>query len=270
MGRWGGGGSGSFQPAGSATWRSQWTTCAASANACRCGTAQRHMVAHVAHPRSAPDTPYSPLPHLHWDWARRCHICTGTGLIRATSALGLDSPLPHLRWDWLAPATSALGLGSPLPHLHREWAHPCRCQICVGTGLAASTSAPGLRLPADPGRRFDCRDRAHAIDGDGSGFPRRGRLIAAAPARCAAPPAAAGSCVHAHACQAGLRASRPQEASRGRGPRVSAKCAQGPGARQVIGACGRAGRGTTGSGGWARSREGGGKGGGDGGDGGNG
>ena len=28
-------------------------------------------------------------PHLHRDWAHRCHICTGTGLTAATSAPGL-------------------------------------------------------------------------------------------------------------------------------------------------------------------------------------
>ena len=44
----------------------------------------------------------SPLPHLHRDWARPCHICTGTGL---------------------APATSAPEPGSPLQHLHRDGAH---------------------------------------------------------------------------------------------------------------------------------------------------
>ena len=43
------------------------------------------------------------LPPDQADWARRCHICTGTGL---------------------TPAISALGLGSPRPHLHRDWAHP--------------------------------------------------------------------------------------------------------------------------------------------------
>ncbi len=49
-----------------------------------------------------------------YGWARsgpapyRCHICTGTGLIPATSALGIG----------LGPATSAPGLGSSLPHLH--------------------------------------------------------------------------------------------------------------------------------------------------------
>jgi hypothetical protein len=55
------------------------------------------------------------LPHLHWDWARPCHICTGAGLAPATSAPGLGSPLPHLR-----PATSAPGLSSLLPHLRRD------------------------------------------------------------------------------------------------------------------------------------------------------
>ena len=37
-----------------------------------------------------------PLPHLQRDWARRCHICTGTGLAAATSAA---TTLPYLRWD---------------------------------------------------------------------------------------------------------------------------------------------------------------------------
>ena len=32
----------------------------------------------------------SPLPHLRWDWAHPCHICTGTGHTVATSAPGLD------------------------------------------------------------------------------------------------------------------------------------------------------------------------------------
>jgi hypothetical protein len=38
----------------------------------------------------------SPLPHLHRDWARPSHICTGTALTPATSAPGLRSPLPHV------------------------------------------------------------------------------------------------------------------------------------------------------------------------------
>jgi hypothetical protein len=59
-----------------------------------------HVKSHCA--TSAPGLG-STLPHLRRDWARRCHICTGTGL---------------------TPATSAPGLGSSPPHLHRDWAHP--------------------------------------------------------------------------------------------------------------------------------------------------
>ncbi len=70
---------------------------------------------------SAPDWAH-PLPHLHRDLARRCHICTATEL---------------------TPATSAPGLGSPRPHLHRDLAR--RCHICTGTGLTPATSAPQVR-----------------------------------------------------------------------------------------------------------------------------
>ncbi len=67
----------------------------------------------------------SPLPHLHRDWARPCHICTGTGLTPATSAPGLGSPLPHLHRDWARPCHSCTGTGLTRPHPHRDWAHPC-------------------------------------------------------------------------------------------------------------------------------------------------
>ena len=50
------------------------------------------------------------LPHLHRDWARARHICTGTGP---------------------APATSAPGLGSRPPHLHPDWTRACH--ICTRT-----------------------------------------------------------------------------------------------------------------------------------------
>jgi len=66
------------------------------------------------------------LPHLHRDWARPCHICTGrfqdwarpchihicTGLAPAAYAPGLH-PLPHRHRDWAL----------PLPHRHPDWAH---------------------------------------------------------------------------------------------------------------------------------------------------
>ncbi len=54
----------------------------------------------------------SPPPHLRRDWAHRHHICAGTGLAAATSALGLGSSLP------------APGPGSSLPDLHRDWSLP--------------------------------------------------------------------------------------------------------------------------------------------------
>ena len=90
------------------------------------------------------------VPHLHRDWAHRCHICTRTGLTPATSAQGLGPSQPHLHRDWarscnictgtwLIPAISAPELGSFLPHLHQDWAHSCN--ICTGTRLAAATSA---------------------------------------------------------------------------------------------------------------------------------
>ena len=51
----------------------------------------------------------SPLPHLHRDRARPCHIRTENGL---------------------APPTSASRLASPLPHMHRDWACPSAFQRC--------------------------------------------------------------------------------------------------------------------------------------------
>ena len=60
------------------------------------------------------------LASVQWrEVSHRCHICTGTGLTAATSALGQDSPLPHL---------------------HRDWAH--RCHICTGTALAGIGAKP--------------------------------------------------------------------------------------------------------------------------------
>ena len=64
-----------------------------------------------------------PCPHLLWDWARPCHICSGTGLAAntsaptgltaATSTTGLARPS----------ATPAPGPGLSRPHLRRDWAH---------------------------------------------------------------------------------------------------------------------------------------------------
>ncbi len=104
------------------------------------------------------------VPHLHRDWAHRCHICTRTGLTPATSAQGLGPPQPHLHRDWAHPCHICTGTGfrscnictatgPPRPHLHRDLAHPGH--ICTGTGLFPATSA-GLGSPLP-----HLRERAH-------------------------------------------------------------------------------------------------------------
>ena len=40
------------------------------------------------------------IVHRHWDRARPCHICTGTGLTPPKSAPKLCSLLSHLHLDW--------------------------------------------------------------------------------------------------------------------------------------------------------------------------
>jgi hypothetical protein len=51
-----------------------------------------------------------------------------------TSAPGLGSPGPHLHRDWARPFHICTGTGLPLPHLHRDWAR--RCRICIPCGHA--------------------------------------------------------------------------------------------------------------------------------------
>jgi hypothetical protein len=45
----------------------------------------------------------SPVPHLHRDWGRPCHIRTRTSLATAAIAPGLGSSLPHPLRNKLAP-----------------------------------------------------------------------------------------------------------------------------------------------------------------------
>ena len=82
------------------------------------------------------------------------HICTGTGLTPAASALGQGSPHPRqdsLHRDWARPChictrTELTHPHLPCPHLHRHWARPAH--ICTGTGRIPATFAPGLGPPA--------------------------------------------------------------------------------------------------------------------------
>jgi hypothetical protein len=52
------------------------------------------------------------LPHLGWDWAHPCHICTRTKLTPATSVPRLSSPVPHVHWDWAPPVTKQRAMGA--------------------------------------------------------------------------------------------------------------------------------------------------------------
>jgi hypothetical protein len=61
----------------------------------------------------------------------------------ATSAPGLGPPRHICIGTGLTPAASALGLASPLPHLHRDSAHPCH--ICTGTRPTGHTIATACR-----------------------------------------------------------------------------------------------------------------------------
>ena len=70
-----------------------------------------------------------PQPHLHRDWAHPCHIRTGTGLTRATSAPGLHAPLPHPHRDW----------AHPIPHLRRDCADP---SMRAGTAHSGNCCCP--------------------------------------------------------------------------------------------------------------------------------
>jgi hypothetical protein len=124
-----------------------------------------HMLQHVAHK----------CCNVHQTCrvgsAHCCHICTGTGLIAATSAAGPGSPPPHLHRDWahrrhictgtwLPTVTSAPGPGSPLPHLH--WDLTPYCHICTGTGaFHVQVVLCGVRLGADAARRGGALPHAH-------------------------------------------------------------------------------------------------------------
>ncbi len=82
----------------------------------------------------------SPLPHLHRDWAHRCHICTATGLTPPTFAI--------LHRDYIgSPSTALHRLSSLRPHLHldcaqcrprlhRDWAQPFSPCPCMQLGRA--------------------------------------------------------------------------------------------------------------------------------------
>ena len=91
------------------------------------------------------------LPHLHRDWARACHICTGTGLAAATAAPGLGYRLlPHLSRGWNRRAIRA---PAPRAALLR---HDRRLQAPAAQPHARGASPRGRATPRrlSPQRRW--------------------------------------------------------------------------------------------------------------------
>ena len=98
----------------------------------------------IAIPTPATSAPglRSPLPHLHRDCARPCHVCTGTALAPATSAPGLGwlvtvrvTAKRRIRF-FLQPATSTTHwrtiVGSRWPPPLRIWT---KCKACSASAL---------------------------------------------------------------------------------------------------------------------------------------
>jgi hypothetical protein len=82
-----------------------------------------------------------PLWSHIWTGAHRCHICTGTALIAATSAPGPGSPLPHLT-----------GLG-PFASPHFDAACTCAAYILHARDRICSSAANGRLVAARIQRR---------------------------------------------------------------------------------------------------------------------
>ena len=117
-------------------------------------------------PTSAPGLG-SPLPHLYRDWARPCHICTGTGLAPATSAPGPGSTFPHLRRD--SANASHICAGTPPRASRSRRRTPERSALAAARSASAAAparrrathrsgaSASCKRLKHSPARRSGCR-----------------------------------------------------------------------------------------------------------------
>ncbi len=104
---------------------SLWPHMHASAHACASERTrhQQRPWERMPLPAAAPVRTSPATSDPHRDWARPCHICTGTGPAPATSAQGPGPRLPH----------SAPGPGPPFSHRDRDRARP-------------PTSAPGPGL----------------------------------------------------------------------------------------------------------------------------
>jgi hypothetical protein len=118
-----------------------------------------------------------PTPHLHRDRARHRHICTATGRIAATSALGLGQ----------TPPTSAPGPDAPLQHLHRE----------PGTRLPRSGTRAALQLCLEM-KGLEARAAVDAVVGLAELFVRNAPFLKISVRRIASPRPGVPLVTHRH------------------------------------------------------------------------
>ena len=149
-----------------------WRCCCGSS----CRSTMRTRRSCTSRGRATPTSGSAPRPHLHRDWAHRCHICAGTGRTAATSAPGLGSPLlvmavvayrtsapecPEMKWrnERLTEAAAST----------RRWAGGYLSGQAV-LGYSASGSAGGVLTE----RRMPLRHATTA----GAAAPRPGAVLA--------------------------------------------------------------------------------------------
>ena len=127
---------------------------------------------------------HPPLPHLHRDWARPCHICSGTGLAPAPSAPALGSPLPDLHQVFARRCQiCARRPGSPVPHLRQDLRSAATNPLVVSQ-LRACCPSPGFVGTATTGplcrRRRDADEELAGARARAVRPPRRFRPAATA------------------------------------------------------------------------------------------
>ena len=134
--------------------RSPFASCRAFTSV-RCSACTPNLLRDRAHPTAARRLGSPLLPHVHWDRARPCHICTGTGLTPFHICIaGLGSTLPLLhRGTGLTPVTSAPRLGSAAAlfapgHYACLPGQPSVCLSIVSSGAKAMLSRDMARLGA--------------------------------------------------------------------------------------------------------------------------
>ena len=139
------------------------------------------------------------VPHLHWDWARPGHICTGTGLAPATSAPGPGSPLPHLRRDPARAAarqcrpTQPIAVHRRAPRVSRRRRRPpphfARHSLSHAAAFGARVPRELISAREAQGhlRRMACRPRSRCAKCARSRRPRRCRCSGPCPPRAVGP-----------------------------------------------------------------------------------